>query len=176
MFGACRDLRELKRVCENLYPKYVEPLRSGTIERGNAGKLYNHLHGHLKQAIQSLYRRTRVSRLLSHGRCKLLLGPGARIFLVTCTSSSHPSPLGSKKIRSMCALTCISESRGRRAQGGHESYINNTLPVGERKGTDSVLLSCREKPAENGQSLLYIPASTAQEKEKVILLGFKDDR
>mmetsp|Transcript_11239 Transcript_11239/g.16247 ORF Transcript_11239/g.16247 Transcript_11239/m.16247 type:complete len:295 (-) Transcript_11239:1266-2150(-) len=62
VFGCCRDLREIRKVCEGMLPVYLEPLRDRSVERGDALTLYKHLRPHLKTAVQSLYRRSQVCR------------------------------------------------------------------------------------------------------------------
>ncbi|KAI9353339.1 origin recognition complex subunit 5 C-terminus-domain-containing protein [Zopfochytrium polystomum] len=54
----CRDLNEIRYIVRLLFPKYVEPIKAGTIKAHEPNKLYRNITVHFKEVLDKLYLRT----------------------------------------------------------------------------------------------------------------------
>uniref|UniRef100_A0A7S2Z9C3 Uncharacterized protein n=1 Tax=Rhodosorus marinus TaxID=101924 RepID=A0A7S2Z9C3_9RHOD len=99
VFGCCRDLREIGKVSERMLPVYLEPLRDGSVARGDALALYKHLRPHLRTAVQSLYRRSQDDLQFDDDQSVQVpdLPFGAKILLLSCYLAAKNPPGTDKK-------------------------------------------------------------------------------
>lgn len=54
---SCRDLNELRYLFRLLYPKYREPVCSGTCQASDAVRMFRHIDQYFKRALQHLFLR-----------------------------------------------------------------------------------------------------------------------
>ncbi|KAI5715779.1 hypothetical protein M8J77_022280 [Diaphorina citri] len=55
LYNVCRDLRELKNLISNVFPKYVEPIQSGDLLHSDVVALWRHIAPYLKATINNAY-------------------------------------------------------------------------------------------------------------------------
>uniref|UniRef100_A0A8D9EQX5 Origin recognition complex subunit 5 n=1 Tax=Cacopsylla melanoneura TaxID=428564 RepID=A0A8D9EQX5_9HEMI len=55
LYNVVRDLREMKNLISNVFPKYVEPVVSGELAHSDVVSLWRHIAPYLKSAINNAY-------------------------------------------------------------------------------------------------------------------------
>lgn len=55
LYNVCRDLREMKNLITNVFPKYVEPIHTGALAHSDVIPLWRHIAPHLKSSVNNAY-------------------------------------------------------------------------------------------------------------------------
>lgn len=146
LYNVCRDLREMKNLISNVFPKYVEPIESGQLSHSDVIALWRHIAPYLKSSVNNAYLGF-VTAESTHSkenkdstlslRMKLLDLPYfTKYFLIAAYLASY---ISSKHDRRLFVKQCAGKSKKRMPSKLQAAKIENELVGAKSFGLDRLL-------------------------------------